>query len=967
MLLRKAAAAQGLLRASSRAAATTIATMTTTTTRASAALWTAGIPTVPTQKAIRHKLLQCTPDTTARRTASTQAARPAKAEVHRGLAYAEVLDQLRSYVDAGDVVGAYRVASGMRAEGLLRYKERRTVHVLLDTAVAKQLIRAIGTHGVWAEVLPLVNLLVEVQTDQLGHKYTDRRFPRTSAAVHRGVQSDLVVELLKAVLSEQFAALPERWQAGTTAQQILADYYTQLRGHADTRMLRIRATGFASSGRRLNALLKRPEMQALDEREHLEALRAHARCLNMGDAAGLTSLARDTESLSAWALCLAEHGRLDEALEQSKSLDGVPGLRLRLWIVRASALAVVPRQPYTEAFHTLASRYLSKPFKSGLAALLDGLLLEMRKIALTEDELQRSGINRLVFDCLCAAASMSTELSGALLAPDELEWKLQRLLESSAKRLAAAGALADDAASATMAYALMARPLVQFLWATLLSDRRPELRKRLMISAIDDAKRLVPVFVPAAHDLEPLLLASMPAALWLQSRRGNFREASAFAPPDSFLHSPERVPADTLDQRILDMVSEAARVPGADRRVYPLAVMLLGRVYGEPMLALQWAQEAIEGGRGLAVVPGTLALAAPTHDALFLERMLTALSTFKQGADWAIAHMTPLVHRSTQTTTRTLPPRVAGALLMCCAATRNALAARDTITEVQQSLSDGREPSPWLRELFMRACFRGGSTKQGVDEFQQLSYQNARTLPGEPSFAMILAHMGDSQVSVVGAEHVFDAWFELMGFRGWISPALHAQYTLLRGSSTPQSYHASGNAFLPMADDNVAAAMQRLGVEERGPGEHSSRHFIRVWELHMVVGLVSAYVRNGQTKLAAGWEDWLLTALYEGRVEATPEVTARLAYVQKRHLRRQTLDGFSACLDYVVAIDRATRYALFDSEALLNGQLAIVRQLKRLFVENREFAVYALKYLSAPRKTWQPSQYLYDRIMQQDI
>ncbi|KAJ1896256.1 hypothetical protein LPJ66_004104 [Kickxella alabastrina] len=870
----------------------------------------------------------------------------------------------------------------MRAEGLLQQSpgNRRTAHVIQDTAVALQLARAIAQHGVWEECLALVNLLTELQLDILGVQLTDRRFARTGRAA-KHVSGHVVRALVAAVLAPQFAGPLDRRLAGLTAKQVLADYAGAGSGSGSgLRQLRLRAEGFVSRGRALARLAKADDMRALSATEAGELALAHARCLDLESAqaqlarsldlgpaqaqlarsldlgpaqaqlarsldlgpaqAQLAQCGARDEALAALALCLAEHGRLGEAQDAIAQMErgGVTvwSARARLWVVQASALAVTPRLAFSAAYHSPASAHLSRPYARGFRQLVRRLMDEsaarIEQAFAAPAERERLGVDRLLFAAGCAVHAMG---GADQTHPGALAAALHVQLAAAARRIMRSGT--DAESPGARALALGARqPLRLFLWAALFgSSLGAAAKRRLMLDALRHASASVPGFAPGVAELEPALVCALPPGVWAQARRGNFADDAAFDVPDALLASPERHAAGPDADAIRDWALRASLAPLADARLVVLAAWLAA-LRGDGDQALALAQRAAVAP--VSLVPGALALAkAQTPETR--TSLLTALSTFKRGADAAVAHTAPRAH---------MGPAEACALLRCCATSRNAAVARD----IHRMVPGSRKAD----ELYLRACVRAGQVALALPLFRRLAYGAPTSWPADPTVAVVLAHLADARVSVAGAEHVFGVWVEAADFHGRASPALLAQ--VAAAGWTREAGHVA-NAFAPEPRGaTVSQALEAAGAVRAPSGANASVRFLRVWELHMVVLLVCAYVQAGLGDRAARWEAWLLACVADGRVPLSPEIVARLGSAQRRHLARRSEDGLRACLRYLVAADRAAAYRLLDDPAMRRNAMPALSLLSQRLVRSGREAELARSYLRDLG-----AEYLYGRII----
>ncbi|KAJ2776854.1 hypothetical protein GGI15_004706 [Coemansia interrupta] len=813
-------------------------------------------------------------------TATIPPAEPTAGMRHQALA------SLTACVDAGDILGTYRVAHAMRSTSLLATPQgHATQHVLQDALVTGHLTRAVAQHHDWEESASLVDLIVEMRPVGLGRQPRDARFVRTGKAAGQA-DAGAAGRLAGAVLSARYGGLPERRLAGLTAQQILADYDVP---EGQRRVLRLRAEGFASRGRGLRRLLA--GMGELQADERFEAGVAHARCLNLPEAEALLSphlAAPETpqgrEALAALALCVAETGDLRRALQMAEAVGpGEEALRLRLWIARAGALAVVPRRPFSQPFHTLASAHRSSVYVDGLAGLVERAFGECREgVRLAEAGVGRR-LEKLVFSAECA--------------------------DALAAQMAAQGVTRDSPCAAALAHAFGSAPLRQFLWAqqfdaTLLLH--PLRKQRLMLSHVDHACSVVPGYFPSAADLQPALVGCLPPGVWTQEPRGNFRDDAAFEAADGFLLSGERT---LVDPAALNLLAKAQAVLRDGRlgraghaHVLVLCTWLLV-AHGDVRGALGMARRALAAAP-VALEDGALALRHVRSPAFF-SALLPALSTARPLAAYALAHVLPHLPS-------TLSPRLASAVLRCCATARNASVALDVVRRLPSA------PSAKVRELLVRALLRGGHVRAGLGELRSLCYGARGTAPGDWTFAVVVGVLAEARGSVRGAEHAFDAWVRVAGHQGRVGAALAEHYAAV-GITRDARVTLAKSPFVPPSGGSPEEALASLG-DPSVPRRFAERGFLRLSELRVVVALVCGYVRCGLGERAGLWEAWLVGALCGGRLRVRPEVVACLARVQRRRVAAGRAEDVRACLALMVAVDCAVGGRLADRPSLRVNQ-----------------------------------------------
>ncbi|KAJ1811788.1 hypothetical protein LPJ56_005713, partial [Coemansia sp. RSA 2599] len=491
---------------------------------------------------------------------------------------------LEDSVNSGDIMAVYRVASAMHTERLLQSDGtgNATPYVIRDTLVTRQLCRAVRNHPVWEECLPVLNLVVGLRRDYLGKEQTNWRFISAGLAVERGVSPEAVLEVVDAVLSPQFASLPDRRLAGLTAKQILVDYAKVIR-NSDIRRLQIRAEGFCSRGRWLNKLVKGLRLDSLSSEERFELALAHCRCLDIDEAKSMVSQCigslkaeQAIEARAALALCLAENGFLDEAMEQAAELkdsSAADMARLRLWIVYSSALAVAPRMPFSESFHTLASAHRSRPFKADFAQKVVRALGDIRKElqdSMDSEQMMRSGIMQLLFACDCAVVA----INGAVKREKShgnatgLGEPLRRFISATVQRMAAARIMLESTYAVAISQSSCLRPLRLYFWAILFDKQLSTSAKKIAILyELENAKRAMPGFKITSLELEPLLLLALPADMWSQALRGNFSDDSAFVPSDEFMASVMRIPQDGYVRAMISHATSDMFAAGSGHRL----------------------------------------------------------------------------------------------------------------------------------------------------------------------------------------------------------------------------------------------------------------------------------------------------------------------------------------------------------------------------------------------------------------
>ncbi|KAJ1955408.1 hypothetical protein EC988_001895 [Linderina pennispora] len=812
------------------------------------------------------------------------------------LTRAQALEQLHS----SDIKQAYKLVRHLRdTNQLVDMRGEPVRNVIQDTQLVQLLTRAIAQQALWEDVLDGLDLILAVRPQK---QHTDRRLSDTGYASEQA-DTEAVEAILEAVLSRQFAVSGDRELAGLTALQVFADCGLD----QGWLRLRIRALGFASSARGLREAVG--NAGELGKEDRFELAVAYARCLDYDRAVetlrGVTGLsnAQQIEAQAALSLCLAETARLDEAMavwEATESNDAVwadqagrmeTGFHVQMQLLAAGMRSVVPRLPFTQNLHTRASRAHSSKYAQGLADHLlqeFSSLRERMKQTLHSRQWQNAGLARRLFDVECLAHVLATTAGQPVV--DSLGSLSKRLH----KHLAAGQTV---------------RPLRGFLWAVLLAPQMSQQRKLAVVrSEIAYARRHGHLLSVA--ELEPALLALLPESVWKTARRGNFRDASAFVPADGFLQRPSHYSMHPCADELLELARQSMRQAESDSRLAPVCAWI-AVLRGRPQTAMAGLEAAVEGS-SVCIMPGSLALVSARSQAFF-EHMFCVMSMFRRGADAALQKLVPLL--LTQQPTVPITPRVAASILYCCVTSRNRALALDITRQLDQQ-------SPRIQELLMRVHFATGQLREALAVFQELNY-GGRTQPSEASFALIVRYMGAQRASAVGAEHAFSVCLQTLHLQGRVSPAVWAQWQ--------QASKEGGrvqNMFEPEGEP-VGAALERVGVERRDAGALASRRYMRDWEFVLVLELVGAYVNAGGCARSMQWEQWLLEALRTPKFRLKPDLIARIAFVQRLHLKRQSWDGAQMCLDYMVAIDRNLPTGLFRKTSMFLNQLPVLKQLAK--------------------------------------
>ncbi|KAJ2800874.1 hypothetical protein H4R21_003005 [Coemansia helicoidea] len=803
----------------------------------------------------------------------------------------------------------------MRSGGLLQARDGApTQRVIEDAEVALGLADLVGRLHCWERCLDCLNLVMEMRPiDGAGSR-------RRQADSNARVDLQVVRAVIAAILSPHRAPFPERRNAGLTALQMFSDFNLST-ADADDLVLNIRIGGFLSDRRRLRVLAAAIAEDRLTESVRYELAVAHARCLLFHDAVDalkrLPALSKANRIEASVALCLsyAERAHVGEACKVLRALEDDESVwtedqttfdrqavvfHTRLGIVHATALATIPRLPFTENFHTAASARFSPRYEPGLSQkalqLLAATVAEMRK-TIDREKWQRYDLHTHLFRCECAAYAMAgdTAPSGLSLSIAYLTKRLQGLQREHARALRQLGGDASSPSAGPHGTDYASLILRSYLWAIVL---RPGTNQTATLNNIEyrlkHAQRHVAGFQPSVADLEPALLAVLPPAVWAKAHTGNFKDNAMFMLADEFLCNPPRAKASRFVADLLVMARKATAVPGAaDHRLTPL-LALLAVTQGHANKAARIAEAAF-AAPPLGIRPGMLAL-VPVRDQTFYSRMLQVLSTFKQGAVMAVTQVRSQLH--SLGSPGPSADSMLAALLYCCARARSEAVASDAMA-IQQSIQD-YVPSARIAELRLRVYARSGQLSRALALFRQLNYEGAATQVAEPTYLLLIDYMADQRESAVGAEHAFDVWLQTMDYCGRASVALVERW---RAAGTCPEARATANMFMPASQESVAQALERSKVERQPSGSRSSRHFLRNWEFHMVAALVGAYVTSGQLQRALDWEHWLMDAMRAHRLEMKPEFVVRLARVMKRHLENRSWAHVQACLDLLIAID----------------------------------------------------------------
>ncbi|KAJ2159930.1 hypothetical protein GGF46_002657 [Coemansia sp. RSA 552] len=800
---------------------------------------------------------------------------------------AAALDELDQAVGAGDIRRAYAQVRQMQANELLRTAEGSfTGRVIVDEQVALRLCAVVGRQYSWEETLDALNLMLGVRKDQ------DTKRMRVP-----GVTDPTVVcAILRAILSPQFAALPERRLAGLTAMQLPADY--DLKEEPQFLGLLIRAYGFLSDIHKLRRFIAKHSAKLSPEGTFELAL-AYARCMAPQEALDILNpmqltAAQQIEAQVALCQSYAETGHIDQALERLCSLETnellwdsadptraerqATMLHLRLGIAYAGSLAVTRRLPFTERMHTIASTHCSPRFTPGYE---QRVLETFRAVAADIGKLDAKKQRRLRLDsrlfcteCMVYSMSGFIDFYAEQLSLDSLT---RRLAELQREVEGGSGAYGPDYVSNLLRH---------YMWA-LVSTKKIHRRKLAVLArnTLTRAIAKVPGFKLSSRELEPVLLMLLPNALWSKTNGGtNFTENSAFMPADSFLNGFERISRYTTSREL------EALAHRRDLHLLPMRVML-AVTQGQTTRALSLAKMALDMPQ-LAIQPGTLSL-GNARDTLFFEHMALALSMFRVGAELAVSQLRPLM--LSQLYDVMMTERMAVAFLYCCVRAREMSVANEIYGMLEQQKD--YVPSARVDELYMRVCFRCGRMSRALALFDRLAYRHPL---GDYSFVLIIDYMAFQRNSSTGADHVFDVWMQISACQGVLSSALRDRW---RKVGMSKDAVVSQNAFLPKSGLSVVQALEGAGIESADLPARP--RFLRNWEVRMVTALICAYVNSGCIERATSWVTWIMEAVKDGRLFMKAEYMRAMAYPMRQLVETGSWDCIRLALDLLITIDRA--------------------------------------------------------------
>ncbi|KAJ1789203.1 hypothetical protein LPJ59_005388, partial [Coemansia sp. RSA 2399] len=725
------------------------------------------------------------------------------------------------------LIRAYHIVRALRRQRVLRSKSgKRTDTVIHDTDVTLALVRVIKSAHIWEECLPCLNMILEVRRDLLGERRYDNPYE-----IAGDVEANDLVPVLEAILSPHFSLMPSRNLAGLTAQQVFSDYHSVL-DNSKHRSLAIRATGFVSDIQHLLRIKEMLPMSSLRPIDLFELALAYARCLRphtalemMHDLVGLTT---DQKIELRIAICVsfAETANLYEAKKHHEILSSysqlwvnrssdsvfhhiVTPLQTAVAMVYSSVLCMLPREPFTENLHSIASSKFRAPSDPAYSELVvefhSKTTAELRKQC---DDAQwgRFGIARQLFFANCmvhivtnkpgveiAARSLKSSLSNQLHALQHSFLKSFHAEESDKLKY---GPMPKIQLSL-----FVSGPLRHFLWAIIFFPRSQRMTRAIVEWELEYATKLIPGLVLSVADLEPVLLAYLPPSIRKPGSTGNFSDDSAYMVADDLLCFLRLHTIDAYATRVLLMVKKAWSEESTDHRLYPLYIWML-RVQGINDHLMR-VLDFVVAVPPVNIKPGTLAL-VNTRNQVFFEQMFSVASTFRDGSNFAISKLRSMIQNKDSPVG--LADRLVATILYCCERSRNFPAALDTVNSLNAEHS--HSVSPRVQELFMRVCFASGQVSRAMPIFHHLNYGPKGTHISRSSYIQIIEYMGDTRGSVVGAEHSFDAWFQIMLYNGLLTQGLVDKW---REIGMTREAQTTPNAFLPR-NRSLSEAMEKMQV-----------------------------------------------------------------------------------------------------------------------------------------------------------
>ncbi|KAJ2616675.1 hypothetical protein H4S08_000677 [Coemansia sp. RSA 1365] len=848
------------------------------------------------------------------------------------------IEKLTKHVEAADAIGAVQHVYCMRRDNLLQTKGNNTQHVIEDTEVVLSLCNLIRKQHSWEYCVDILDLILEM-------RYTSQHPQHT----HIGkLKVDPIIPrvLIEAIISHRLFALPERRQAGLTALQVFSDFGFSPTNTSDL-LLNIRICGFLSDARQLQRLSKPVISADMTSELRIELSLAYARCLmpeeSIALAAQLPTLSNVHNIEKTIALCIsyAEKGMIDESqaqltiLKQNDSLwenqdtyDKVAVVHhTKLNAIYGMALTVIPRLPFTENLHTVASAHCSPRYLPGysnrIAQMMASAVSDLRKNVDRQDW-RRLGLHSHLFRCECMLFAMAH--SGALKSIDISLADLAKRLHSLQNELVRSMASHTSAGScqdAMLCGGDYASTLLRhFLWAVVFMRERSRVKQIDIIwTELKHAQKFIPGFKLSAADLEPAFLIALPRIVLAKSNAGNFKENSAFMLADEFLCNTGRAGNHTFVSELMHWAETAWCSSRSDHRLFPLCI-LLAAMQGKSNLALKITDLALSFPQ-IRISHGSLGM-VNSRNSVFYQRMAMVLSTFRAGSDLALTLLRSRMQ--SQSSPEALTERMAVAFMYCCVRSRNESVAKDIITALETR--ENHPISPRVQELYMRACIRSGQISTALAASRHLNYEGKSTQIGESSFVEFLNYMADQRVSATAAEHIFDVWLQIENYKGRATIALVDKWnTCELGRSTAMT----SNKLLPNEGISVINALEKAGVSAAASGSRSNKHFLRDWEYHMVMSLISAYINAGLPKRATQWELWIREAIHNKKLFMKPELLVRAARLIMRHLERGTWAHIQASLDLLIAIDNNLGKGHLIKKVAYLSLLPVYRAFSELF------------------------------------
>ncbi|KAJ2569906.1 hypothetical protein IW140_002794 [Coemansia sp. RSA 1813] len=853
----------------------------------------------------------------------------------------DALRDLAECAQNGDLVRAYQILRLLRHRHALRSSSgKQTNCVIHDTEVALALVQVIKAVHIWEDCLPCLNMILEMRKDLLGERRVDDPY-----TIIGDVDTKVLVPVLEAILSPHFAIMPSRNLAGFTAQQILSDYNSVL-NISEHRSIAIRATGFASDIQRLLSLEKMLPKDSLNKTDRFELVLAYARCLRpytalrMVPSLGELSKEQNVELHVAICISLAETANIEDALKHYEALSPdselwmglhsnsafdctVTPLQTAVAMAYSSSLCTLPRSPFTENLHSIASTHCTPPSNPGYSKTV--LNFYQKTVAALRKQVSKAAwkklsINRSLFlaDCMVYAMTSKIDILHANAKTSKLVTKFHTLRQDFVKSLQLKHS--DKAAYGQAAQAqtslLVSAPLRHLLWAMLFSPCSLRHVRKVVQWELEHTKQLVPSFEPSVADLEPAFLAFLPDSFRAVSAMGNFANNSAFMLSERLLFFLDLSSVYPYASQLLAMAKKAWVMESTDHRLFPLYIWML-RVQGKNKQTMSVLDFAITVPP-VSILPGSLAL-VNTRNQVFYERIFSLASTYRDGSDFGISQLRSMIQNKGNPVC--LTNRLALTILYCCERSKNFPAALDTINALH--VKDIRSLAPCIQELFMRVCFVTGQVSKAMPIFHHLNYGAKDTRISDSAFSLIIRYMGNIRGSLVGAEHAFDAWFQIMDYQGNVTPALADKWNEIRMTAEART---TANAFLPR-NEYLPEVLEKIQIVRGKRGKTSAEKFIRIGEFNMVVALVGAYVGAGKYVMASLWEVWLLDAIKSRAIQLHPGHVAVMEHVQRYHLYRESQDGVHACLDYMIAIDFGVPEGILGSEMYFLNQKNVLLAL----------------------------------------